>query len=216
MRSWYLMKKSCATRGCRPMSYSTAPTSVYTFGSSSSSLPRRARSFACQPRCAATKVVFGWRRKRLSRSVRSCSNDGILVGRIAAVREERQLEPALVRVVDGLEELRRVGGVDEDRQLEPRARIPDRIELRIVELEPRAVGLLDGQPKALRELPDPDGSGGDVTLELRDRARAPPRADIAEVDPGEEAHAVLHRRRRVARARRRFAARRRSCRRPRP
>ena len=65
--------------------------------------------------CAATNVVFGLLRNRLSRSAISSSNCGSWSRRIAAVREERQLEPALVGVVDRLEELLRIGGVDEHR-----------------------------------------------------------------------------------------------------
>ena len=52
---------------------------------------------------------------------------------VAAVAEERQLEPALVVHVDRLEELLRFGRVDEDRNVQARARVPERIELRIVD-----------------------------------------------------------------------------------
>ena len=110
----------------------------------------------------------------------------------ATSREQRQLEPALVGVVDRLEELLRIGGVDEHRKLEPRARVPDRIELGIVELEARAVRLLDRQAEALRDLADADRARGDVGLELRDRLLRPARSDVLEVDAGQHAHAVLH------------------------
>ena len=66
----------CAARGCRPMSYNTAPTSVYTFGISSSILASAGKSLACQPMCAATNVVLGCLRNRLSRSVMSSSKLG--------------------------------------------------------------------------------------------------------------------------------------------
>ena len=56
---------------------------------------------------------------------------------VAAIGEERQLEPALVAVVERLEELLRLGGVDEDRHVEPRERLPHRIELGVVHLQAR-------------------------------------------------------------------------------
>ena len=60
---------------------------------------------------------------------------------VAAIRIKRHLQPALVLVVHRLEELRRVGGVDEDRDVQPGRGLPDRIELGIVQLQARAVGL---------------------------------------------------------------------------
>ena len=95
---------------------------------------------------------------------------------VAAVGIERQLEPALVVVVERLEELRRIGGVDEDRNLEPRGRLPDRIELGIVELEAGAVGLPDAEAEALADLADADRAGLDVGLELGGDLRARTRA----------------------------------------
>ena len=56
-----------------------------------------------------------------------------LAGRIAAIAIERQLEPALVVHVDGLEELLRLRGVDEHGHPKPAADLPDWIELRIVD-----------------------------------------------------------------------------------
>ena len=93
---------------------------------------------------------------------------------IAPVAEERQLEPALVVVVERLEELGRVGHVDEDRDLETRRRLPHRIELGIIELEPRAVGLAGGQAEALVDLADADRARLDVGLELRGDLLADP------------------------------------------
>ena len=50
--------------------------------------------------------------------------------------EEGQLEPALVRVVGFLEEGRRFRGVDQHRDVHPSGHLPDRIQLRIVDLQP--------------------------------------------------------------------------------
>ena len=55
---------------------------------------------------------------------------------VAAIRIQRQLQPSLVVVVERLEELRRVGDVNEDRDVQPRGGLPDDVQLRIVELEP--------------------------------------------------------------------------------
>ncbi len=114
-----------------------------------------------------------------------------LAGWIAAVAEERQLEPALVLEVDRLEELLRFGRVDEHRDAQAAGRGPDRVELRIVDGEAGPVGLAEAQAEALRDFADADGAGLDVRLELRDRLRAPAGADVAEIDVGELHHAVL-------------------------
>ena len=45
-------------------------------------------------------------------------------GLVAAIGIERELEPALVGVVERLEERRRLGDVDEHRDVQPRARRP--------------------------------------------------------------------------------------------
>ena len=52
---------------------------------------------------------------------------------VAAIGIERELEPALVVVVERLEERRRLGDVNEHRDVQPRAGLPDRIELGIVD-----------------------------------------------------------------------------------
>ena len=67
--------------------------------------------------------------------------------RIAAVRIERQLEPALVVIVDRLEELGGIGSVDVHGNLQTRACLPDGIEFGIIELQARTVGLLRRQPE---------------------------------------------------------------------
>ena len=109
--------------------------------------------------------------------------------RIAAVVEERELQPVLVREVDGLEELHGFGGVDQHRNVVPGARLPDGIQLRVVHLEPRAVGLADAQPEALADL-EPDGPIPDVLVELGRSPLAEPGSDVFEGDVGEEAEAV--------------------------
>ena len=48
---------------------------------------------------------------------------------VAAIREQRQLEPALVVHVLRLEELLRLRGVDEGRHVELREFVPQRIDL---------------------------------------------------------------------------------------
>ena len=95
---------------------------------------------------------------------------------VPTIAEERELEPALVLVVERLEELRRIGHVNEDRNLEAGSRLPHGIELGIVELEPRAVGLARRQAEALVDLADPDGAGLDVGFELGGHLLARPRA----------------------------------------
>ena len=87
------------------------------------------------------------------------------------------LEPALVVVVERLEELRRIGHVNEDRDLQPRSRLPDRIQLGIVQLQARAVGLAGGQAEALHDLANADRAGLDVGFELRRDLLAGPRPD---------------------------------------
>ena len=108
-----------------------------------------------------------------------------------SVAEERQLEPALVLVVDRLEELLRIGGVDEDRNIEPCGGLPDRIELRIVELQARPVALACVEAEALVDLADAERAGLDVGLELLRRALTEPGANVGEVDVRELHHPIL-------------------------
>src|SRR5262245_35959302 len=84
--------------------------------------------------------------------------------------------------------------MDEHRQSESRAGVPDRIELRIVDLQPRAIGLARRQAESLADLTDTNRARGDIRLELRDRLLRPPRSDVAEIDAGEDADAILERR----------------------
>ena len=177
IRSWYLTKKSCAARGWRPMSYSTAPTSVYTFGISSSILPS-ARQVVRVP----AHVRGDERRLRMPAEQVVALGHQLLearkpVRRIAAVGEERELEPALVVVVDRLEELLRIGGVDEHRQVQPRARVPDRIERR----DRRCAGAMPSgflidRPRLLEISPTPTAPAVDVRLELPRPPSRPSRA----------------------------------------
>ncbi len=110
---------------------------------------------------------------------------------IAPIGIERQFQPPLVVVVERLEELRRIRRVHEHRDLQARRRLPHRIELRIVELQPRAVGLLVGQAEALHDLADAERAGLDVGLELRGDLLARSGTDVAQVEPGEHHHLAL-------------------------
>ena len=83
----------------------------------------------------------------------------------------------------GVEERLRLGGVDEHRDVEARRRLPDRIELGVVDLQARAVGLLDVQAEGLGDLADADRAGGDVGLELLDGPLGPARADLRKSMP---------------------------------
>ena len=78
--------------------------------------------------------------------------------RIATIRKQREFEPALIREIDRLEEFRRIGDVDEDRDLQIGGLLPHRIELRIVKLQPRAVGLLDAEPEIFHDFADAQGA----------------------------------------------------------
>jgi hypothetical protein len=98
-----------------------------------------------------------------------------------------------------LEELRRIGRVDEHWQLEPCAGFPDGVEFRIVELQATAVRLARREAETLADLADPDRSRGYVRFELGDRLLRPARTHVVEADAREHAHAVLHFRRRTQR-----------------
>ena len=93
-------------------------------------------------------------------------------------------------VVDRLEELRGIGGVDEDRNLEAGAGFPERIEIGIVEMETRAVGLARAQAETLADLADADRARLEIGFELRDRFLRPARSHAREVDAGQHADAV--------------------------
>ena len=118
--------------------------------------------------------------------------------RIATVREQRELEPTLVRVVDRLEELLRIGGVDEHRKPEPRARVPDRIELGVVDARgaSRPASSID-RPRLFEISPTPTAPAATSASSCATAFVRPPRSDVLKVDSGENAHAVLHRRRRL-------------------
>src|SRR5687768_604919 len=108
------------------------------------------------------------------------------VRRITPPREKAQLQPPLVVLVDRLPELLRVGRVNEDRNPEARARLPYRVQCRIIDAEASAVTLRDREAEAFRDLADTDRSRRDVGFELRHRLLRPSRTDVAEVDTGED------------------------------
>ena len=66
----------------------------------------------------------------------------------------------------------------------------------------RAVGLADRQPETLGDLADAHRARGDVRVELRDGLLRPAGTDISKVDPGENAHTILHLGRRTHRGQR--------------
>ena len=137
------------------------------------------------------KRVFGLRaNRRFALGHQLLEGDAARLGGGAA-REERQLQPALVVEVVRREERLRLGGVDEHRDVEARRRLPDRIELGVVDLQARAVRLLDAQAERLGDLADADRAGGDVGLELLHGALGPARPDLAEVDAAQDAEAIL-------------------------
>ena len=92
---------------------------------------------------------------------------------VAPIGEQRQLEPALVLDVLRLEELLRLGGVNERRHVEPRERVPQRIDLGIVDLQARAIRLGDAQAELLADFADAERAGLDVGVELLNRLVAP-------------------------------------------
>src|SRR6185295_10440240 len=98
---------------------------------------------------------------------------------------------ALVGVIDRFEELLRIRGMDEHRQLEPSAGVPHRVELRVVELEPRAIRFARREPESLSDLAHANSAGSNVCLELRDRLLRPAWPDVPKVDSGEHADAIL-------------------------
>jgi hypothetical protein len=110
---------------------------------------------------------------------------------VASIGKQRQLEPALVVHVERLEEFLRLRGVDERRHAEAGKRRPDRVEFRIVDSQPRSVGLPVAQPERLRHFADADCAGFQVRFELRDGQRAPTGADVAEVDAGQHTEAIF-------------------------
>src|SRR4029077_9644726 len=117
----------------------------------------------------------------------------------ATSREKLELEPALIMVVHRLEEFLWISRVDEHRKLEARGRLPNGIELGVVEGEARTVRLADRLAEVLWDLADAHRSRSHVGLELRHRALRPPRSHVLKIDPSQHAHAILHRRRRVDR-----------------
>ena len=77
--------------------------------------------------------------------------------------------------------------MNQDRHVQSRARVPDRIQLGIVQLEPSAVGLLVPQADLFEDF-QALGAGLDVLFELLGRPCPEAGADIAEIDICEEHH----------------------------
>ena len=111
-------------------------------------------------------------------------------GLMTPIGIERQLEPPFVRVVERLEECRGLGDVNQHGHVEPRARLPDRIELRIVDLQAAAVGFPIEHPQILEDL-QAHRARIDVFFELASGLLAESGSGAgAEVDVREQHHAV--------------------------
>ncbi len=109
---------------------------------------------------------------------------------VAAAREEREFEPALVPVVHLREELHRLRGVDQHRDVESCARLPHGVHHRVVELQAAAVGLLRRQAEVLVDL-QPDRAVPDRALEVGDGLVGPAgRVGAVPVDVGEDPESV--------------------------
>ena len=110
--------------------------------------------------------------------------------RILPAGKHVQLEPALVVEVHRRPELRGIGHVNQHRDVQPGAGLPDRVEIGVVHLEARAVGLARGQAEVLEDL-QPDGAVLHALFDLRDRALLPARAAGAlPVDVDEQREAI--------------------------
>jgi hypothetical protein len=131
------------------------------------------------------KVVRGCARKSACCSASSCSKGTFSAGSRQRSGDFDHLVEALVVPVSRLPEGGRVGRVDEHRHAEPRARVPDRREARVVDRDalPADVDVVHAQ--ALVDL-EPTRPGRDVGFELGDRALRPAGlADAGEIDVGE-------------------------------
>ena len=134
--------------------------------------------------------VFGCFLNSRSRSAVELLETRELGGRIPAIRKQRQLEPALVLAVDGLEELRRIGRVDEDCQIQTRASIPNRVKLRIVDVQARTIGLANTQAEPFHDLANAHRPGLDVGLELLHGLRRPTGPHALKIEARQNSHAV--------------------------
>src|SRR5687768_3948262 len=96
----------------------------------------------------------------------------ILAGRARALGALLQLEPALVVLVVRLEELARLGGVDENRDAQLARLAPHRIETRIIHRHPLPRAILQVEPKVLEDL-ESASPRFHVALELSGGVSAP-------------------------------------------
>ena len=110
---------------------------------------------------------------------------------VAAIGKQGELQPPLVVHVERLEEFLRLGRVDEDGNAQTTERRPDRIELGIVDAQPRAIGLSVAKAERLRHFTDADRAGLDVGFELRHGPRAPVGSHIIEIDAGQHTKSIL-------------------------
>ena len=95
-------------------------------------------------------------------------------------------------IVDRFEEGLRLADVDQDGHVQPRARLPHRVELGVVDTQAAAVGFRVEHAEILENL-EPAGARLDVVFELLRRLRDPAGTDAAEVDVGEQHHAIVKR-----------------------
>ena len=108
---------------------------------------------------------------------------------MTAIGIQRQLQPSLVGVIERIEKRLRLGDVDQHRHVEPRARLPNRIELRLVHAQTTAVRLAIEHAEVLEHL-QADRTRFDVRFELGRRFRSRSGTDVTEVDVGEQHHAI--------------------------
>ena len=110
---------------------------------------------------------------------------------MTTIRKQSQLEPALVMRVDRIEERLRLSDVNQHRDVQPDAGVPDRIEFRVVDAQPAAIGFSVEHAEILEDL-QPQRAGLDVLLELPGRFHAEAGADrLAEVHVREQHHPVF-------------------------
>ena len=81
--------------------------------------------------------------------------------------------------------------MNEHRDPKTGAGVPHRIELRVIDLQARAVRLFDGKTEALGDFANTDRPGFHVGFELGDSLLRPAGPDVSEVDSGEDSDAVL-------------------------
>ena len=182
------MKNARAARGCRPSSARMAPVSVYDVrqpieqGAQTRQVvgvEAEMRRDEPRPRVPCEQpVALG--HQRVERRVGG--------RRAAPIRMHLQLEPALVVLVHGLEEGRRLAGVNQDGNADSRAGLEHLVEFRVVHSHTAAIGACQREAEVLEDL-QPLRPGAQVGLEAHGRAVPVARlVQVAEVQVGELHH----------------------------